>query len=190
MNQSKIPVRYARALFLLGKEKNILDKLAEEVKLLADFFDNTPALIPWLRSPVIKMQQKKDLFRKQFKGRLSELTLNFTDLVINKKRERHFPEIFRNFIHFYKTDAGISTLVLTTASEVDESIKNKVSLGFDSKNQKRHEIITRVKPSIIGGFMLQIDDLLYDASLATELKRLKKELTGQLMEETYKKKNN
>lgn len=189
MNQSKIPVRYARALFLFGKEKNILDKLAEEIKLLADFFENTPSLVSWLRRPVIKMRQKKDFFRKQFEGRLSEITLRFTDLVIIKKRERHFPEIFRNFIHFHKTDAGIKTLVLTTAFEVDESIKQKVILGFDKKNQKRHELVTRVKPSIIGGFMLQTDDLLYDASLATELKRLKKELTGQVIEETIKKRS-
>ncbi len=188
MDQSKIPVRYARALFLLGKEKNILDKLAEEITLLAGFFETTPLLVPWLRSPVIKMQQKKDFFRKQFEGRLSEITLKFTDLVIIKKRERHFPEIFRNFIHFHKTDAGIKTLILTTAFEVDESMKQKVSLGFDKKNQKRHELVTRVKPSIIGGFMLQTDDLLYDASLATELKRLKKELTGQIMETAVKTK--
>jgi len=187
MDQSKIPVRYARALFLLGKEKNILDRLAEDIKLLAEFFESTPSVTPWLRSPVIKMQQKKDAFRKQFKGRLSEITLKFTDLVITKKRERHFPGIFRNFIHLHKTDAGIKTLVLTTAFEVDESIKQKVSLGFDKKNKAGHELVTRVKPSIIGGFMLQTDDLLYDASLATELKRLKKELTGQVMEVAVKK---
>jgi F-type H+-transporting ATPase subunit delta len=178
MNQSKIPVRYARGLFLLGKEKKILDKLAEDIMLLSSFFENTPSLDDWLRSPVIKTQGKKDLFRNQFEGELSEETLGFLDLVINKKRERFFPGIFRNFIRLYKEEAGIKTLVLTTAVKIDDTIKQKLSLIFSLKDKTKHEFITRIKPSIIGGFMVQVDDLLYDASLATELKRIKKKLTG------------
>ncbi len=184
MNQSKIPVRYARALFLLGKEKKNLDKLSEDINLLAVFFENTPSLILWMRSPIIKMQQKKDLFHKHFEGQLNPETLKFVDLIISKNRENFFPGIFRNFMHFYKTDAGIKTLILTTAYKVDDLIKQRISHNFAQKTKFRHEFVTKVKPSLIGGFLLQVDDSLYDGSLATELKRLKKELTGQIIEET------
>lgn len=187
MNQSKIPVRYARALFLLGKEKGILDNLAEDVKQLSAFFEDIPDIISWLRSPVIKMQEKNDLFYKQFRGQISDTSLKFIDLVISKKREKYFPDIFRNFLIFQKADAGIKTLTLTTAIDIDEELKQKISMIFGEKNNIRHEIFSRVKPSILGGFMIQADDDLYDASLATELKRLKKELTGQVREETFKK---
>ncbi len=187
MDQSKIPVRYGKALFLLGKEKGILEELYREIQMLAEFFQNTPAVAPYLKSPLIKMQTKKDLFSKHLKDALSDVTLRFIDLVISNKRERYFPDIFRNFIQFYKADAGIKTLVLTTAVEMDDAMKRMVSLSFDKKNNVRHELVTRVKPSLIGGFMLQADDMLYDASIATELKRLKKELTGQVLEKTAKK---
>lgn len=178
MNQSKIPVRYARGLFLLGREKKILDKLAGDIMMLSSFFENTPSLDDWLRSPVIKTQGKKDLFRSQFEEEFTDETLDFLDLVISKKRERFFPGIFRNFIRLYKEEAGIKTLVLTTAVKIDDTIKQKLSLVFSDKGKSGHEFITRIKPSMIGGFMVQIDDLLYDASLATELKRMKKKLTG------------
>ena len=180
MNQSKIPVRYAKALFLLGKEKGVLTGLAGDAKLLADFFNSTPDLMPWLQNPIVKMDVKKDLFHRQFKGRMSPLFFRFIELVISKKRERFFPDILRNFINFQKAEAGIKTMVLTTAIEVDDTLKQKISLDFSKNNKTEHDLVARVKPSIIGGFMLQIDDLLYDASLATELKRLSDELTGQM----------
>ncbi len=187
MDQSKIPVRYAKALFLYGKEQGILSKLAEDVDLFADFFEQNPSVIPWLINPVIKIQQKKDAFTKHFKDNVSEISLRFLELVISKKREKFFPAIFRNFIHLYKADAGIKTLVLTSVTEVDDVIKQKISHRYQKHHKKGHEIVTRIKPSIIGGFMLQIDDLLYDASLSTELKRLRKELTGQVIEKNIKK---
>ncbi len=183
MNQSQIPVRYARALFLSGKEKKILDKISNDILILDSFFKNNPSINAWLKSPVIKAEDKKNLFRKEFEDRISKITLKFINLVINKKREQYFTDIFRNFLQFHKTDAGIRTLVLTTATGIDQVISQKVSHRFDQRDKTNHELVTRIKPSIIGGFMLQIDDILYDASIATELKRLKKELTGQVKQE-------
>ena len=180
MNQSKIPVRYAKALFLLGKEMGMLDTLVKDIKLLSAFFENNPALIPWLSSPIIKMADKKELFRKQFGENISQPAYRFIDLVITKQRERFFPSIFRDFISFYKADAGIKTLIFTTAVKADEAIKEKLCHLYAQKNQSGYELIAREKPSIMGGFMLQVDDILYDASLATELKKLKKELTAQV----------
>ncbi len=187
MDQSKIPVRYARALFLLGKEKGIIDKLAADINLLSEFFINTPSVTFWLKNPVIKPEQKKSTLRKHFEGKVTETTIKFVSLVISKNREKYFPDIFRNFIRFYKADAGIRTFILTTAVKADAVIKQSVGLKFAKEQTTGHEIITKVKPSIIGGFMVQCDDLLYDASVATELNRMKKELTGQVIEEAIRK---
>jgi F-type H+-transporting ATPase subunit delta len=182
MNESKIPVRYARALFLHGKEMGILDKLAGDITLLAGFFEKTPALMPWLRSPVVRMQAKKDMLHKNFDRYVSETTIRFVDLVISKKRERYLPDMFRDFLGFYKADAGIKTFVLTTATGVDISIINKLNQEIKREGMPDHELITRVRPAILGGFMLQADDMLFDASVSTSLKKLKKELTTQIRE--------
>ena len=187
MNDSKIPVRYARALFLAGKEKKMLEKIAADINIFMKFYEKTPSLVPWLRSPIISTREKKDLLRQHFKSRLSGITLKFIDLVLTRKRERYFPDIFRNFIHFHKVEAGIKTLVLTTATEIDEVTAQNLSLRFEKEGKPRNELVKKVKPSIIGGFMLQIDDILYDASVLTELKMLKKELVRQFREEAFNK---
>jgi F-type H+-transporting ATPase subunit delta len=94
----------------------------------------------------------------------------------------------RNFLVFQRADAGIKTLTLTTAIEADDVFRQKISHLLFPKDSET-ELVSKIKPSIIGGFTLQVDDTLYDASLATEIKRLNKELTGQLMAQTGRKKN-
>jgi F-type H+-transporting ATPase subunit delta len=187
MNESKIPVRYARALFLFGKEKEMLEKIAGDATLFMEFYQKTPSLVPWLRSPLVSTREKKELLRQHFESRFSEITLKFIDLVLTKRRERYFPDIFRYFIHLHKTEAGIKTIILTTAVEIDEITARNLSLRFEQEGKPPNEIIKRVKPSIIGGFMLQIDDTLYDGSVSTELARLKNELASQVREDTVKK---
>jgi F-type H+-transporting ATPase subunit delta len=187
MNDSKIPVRYARALFLAGKEKKMLEKIAGDVNIFMEFYEKTPSLVPWLRSPIISSREKKDLLRQHFESRFSGVTLKFIDLVLTRKRERYFPDIFRDFIHFYKIEAGIKTLVLTTAVPIDEVTAQNLSMRFEVEGKPRNDLIKKIKPSIIGGFMLQIDDNLYDASVSNELKMLKKELARQVREESFDK---
>ncbi len=187
MNQGKVPLRYAKALFLKGKEENMLQELSEDIKILSSFFENSPSVISWLRSPIININEKKDFFRQQLNGQLSDTSFKFIDLVIKNKREKYFPAILKKFINFQENDAGIKILILTTAIDIDEALKQKIYKSFEKKYNSRIHLITRVKPSILAGFIIQIDDLLYDASLATELKKLKKKLTGQVREETFKK---
>jgi F-type H+-transporting ATPase subunit delta len=180
MNHSKIPVRYAKALFLLGKEKGMLAGIAEEVGMVESFISGTPYLISWLNSPAVKLSDKKKLFRKQFHSRVSPPVMKLIDLVIDKQRERFLPEILRNFMLFQKAEAGIKTVILTTAIDPDEELKQKVRLHFSKNLDSGFELVTRVRESIIGGFTIQIGDLFYDASVLAQLKRLSKELTGSV----------
>ncbi len=187
MNQVKIPLRYAKALFIKGIEENMLQELSEDIKILSSFFENSPSVISWLGSPIIDIKEKNDFFRQKLNGQLTDTSFKFIDLVIRNKREKYFPAILKKFIKFQENDAGIKILILTSAIEIDEALKQRISKIFEKKYNSRIHLFTRVNPSIMGGFIIQTDDLLYDASLATELKRLKKELTRQVMEKSAKK---
>ncbi len=188
MNHGKIPLRYAKALFLKGIEKNMLQELSEDIKILSSFFENSPSVISWLGSPVIDIQEKNDFFRQELNGQLTDISFKFIDLIIKNKREKYFPAILKKFIEFQENDAGIKIIILTTAIEIDEAFEQKISRIFEKKYNSKIHLFTRVNPSILAGFIIQTDDQLYDASLATELKRLKKELTGQVLEKSATKK--
>lgn len=177
MNQSKIVVRYSKALFILSQEKNILDAISKDMLLIYRTCNSVSEFMTMIESPVAKPSQKKETLNAIFKSSVNELTMKFLDLLVINKREAYIRDIARYFIDLYRTDQGIKSAVLTTASEIDEETRNKVSeLIKRSFNTKEVELDTNVNKDLIGGFILKVDDKQFDASISSHLKEVKRKL--------------
>jgi len=170
MRNKLIAQRYSKALIDLAVERNQL----EDVKADIDFIRST--MIPELRvtmaSAVISYHKKIDVWRAVFKDRLTPLTFSFFDLVFSKRRELVLPEIADEFIEKYRELKGIEILEITTAIEISEELKNNLRNRFQNlprfKN-KTVEIRTKVDETILGGFIAQSHDILFDASIKNDL---------------------
>jgi F-type H+-transporting ATPase subunit delta len=129
-----------------------------------------------LRSPVVKADAKISAINAVTAGKVSPLTTSFIQLMASKAREAVLPEIITSFINQYKEHKGIKTVKLTTAVPVSDAVKAEIisqvkkSGGYD--NLELQEI---VDPNIIGGFVLQADDKLIDASIAYDLKNISRQ---------------
>lgn len=177
MNQSKIVVRYSKALFLLSQEKNILDAISKDMLLIYKTCNSVSEFMTMIESPVAKPSQKKETLNAIFKSSVNELTMKFLDLLVQNKREAYIKDIARYFIDLYRADQGIKSAVLTTASEIDEETRNKVSeLIKRSFNTKEVELDTNVNKDLIGGFILKVDDKQFDASISSHLKEVKRKM--------------
>lgn len=176
MDRSTINVRYAKAFFSSAKEKGLLDKLKADIGLVLEVCKTSDDFIFLLESPVVKTSKKAALIKTIFEGKVEELTLNFLLLVVQNKREIHIPGIFRNFLDLIRRDQNIRSAVLTTAREVDPKTVNKVEMLLSKELQATVELKTQVNPDILGGLVLRIDDKQYDASMATQLKKVKQTL--------------
>lgn len=176
MDQSAITVRYAKAFFSLAKEKNILDTLKKDVELVAGVCKESADFILLLESPIVKTSKKIALITSIFSGKVDELTLNFLHLVTQNKREIHIPAICRNFLGLTRADQNIKSAVLTTATEINSETIKKIETLMGKELNAKIELSTTVKPEIIGGIVLRLDDKQYDASIATQLKKIKQKL--------------
>jgi len=176
MDQSAITVRYAKAFFSLAKEKNILDTLKKDVKLVADVCSESADFILLLESPIVKTSKKIALITSIFSGKVDDLTLNFLHLVTQNKREIYIPSICRNFLGLTRADQNIKSAVLTTATEINSETVRKIETLMGKELNAKIELSTTVKPEIIGGIVLRLDDKQYDASIATQLKKIKQKL--------------
>ena len=126
MNESKISVRYAKALFLLGKEQNILPRLREDIELLNDSISSITELKDFLINPVNKSLRKLKVLNNAFKDRFHPVTNSFIALVIKNKREAFLLSISRVFIDLFKKDTGIKSATLTTSRAIDKELRNKI----------------------------------------------------------------
>jgi F-type H+-transporting ATPase subunit delta len=177
MNDSKISVRYSRALFQSALEKNILDKVDQDMKFISEIC-KIPETKEFLHSPIIVPSKKEAIFHKILGDNVEKLTLSLIDLVVKNGREAFIPAIARVFIHETKKYKGITESVLTTAVKVDAKIKKQISDLISDVFKTKVELEEVIDNELIGGFILRIDDNYIDASIRNKLRKIKKELMG------------
>ncbi len=176
MDQSAITVRYAKAFFATAKEKKLLGKLKDDIQMVLEVCSSSKDFILLLESPIVKTSKKSALIKSIFEGKVEELTLNFLLLIAQNKREVHIPGICRNFLNLTREDQNIKSAVLTTATEVNAATLKKVKDLLGKELGATIELTAQVNPDILGGIVLRLDDKQYDASVATQLKKVKQSL--------------
>ncbi|MDR2888022.1 MAG: ATP synthase F1 subunit delta [Bacteroidales bacterium] len=180
MNESKISVRYSKALFDLALEKNILDSVGRDMLFISEVC-KLPDAKELLVSPVIEPSQKNDVLHKIFEGNVEKATLSLIDLVIKNGRANFIPAIARVFVAETMKYKGITKSTLTTAVEIDAKVKQQIIDMISVTFKTKVELEENIDPAIIGGFILKIDDNYIDGSVRNKLKKIKKELIGGAM---------
>lgn len=177
MNNGKISVRYARALFESALEKKLLDRVYQDMVFILDIC-SLPEMKEFLNSPIIVPTKKIEILHKITDKKIDNLTLSFIDLVVNKERESFLPSIARTFKHETKQFRGITESVLTTAVKVGPEIRQQISDLISGLFKTKVELTEIVNKEIIGGFILKIEDNYIDASVKNKLRKIEKELKG------------
>ncbi len=179
MNDSKISVRYSKALFQSALEKNIVDKVMTDMAFILEI-TRLPEMREFLESPIIPPSKKAEIFRNLLKGNVQETTITLVELLVKNGRESFLSAIARAFIHETRIHKGITEAVLTTAVPVDEKVRNQISELVADTFSTKVELSEVIDPEIIGGFILRVDDNYIDASLKNKLRKVRKELIGSI----------
>jgi len=168
-------VRYAKALFESASEKNILLKIRQDIEAVSEIC-RIPEFQYMLETPVMNESQKRQVLDTIFDKVLHPLTLSLLHLVFKNGRELYIEAIARNFIYMYKHDKGIKSVTFSSAVPVSGSMKKQIENILQKALNTSIELRTEDNKSLIGGFVIRIDNQLYDASIATSLKNVKKKL--------------
>jgi len=180
MNDSKISVRYSRALFQSALEKKILDEVNQDMIFISEIC-KIPETKEFIKSPIIVPSKKEAIFHKMLVDNVEKITLSVIDLIVKNGRESFIPAIARNFIHETKKYKGITETVLTTAVKVDDKVRKQITDLISEVFKTKVELKANVDPEIVGGFILQIDDNYIDASIKNKLRKIRKELRGSVI---------
>lgn len=176
MDQSKINVRYAKAFFTLAKEKGLTLELRKDADLISSVCATSSDFNLMLESPVVKTSQKIEVLKHIFEGKINVLSLNFLLLITENKRENFLAGIFRNLEEFYRWEEGIITAILTSAVPLNEALVVQIQKILEQEFNAKVELSQKVDVKLIGGFVLRVDDKQYDASLSTQLRKIREQL--------------
>jgi F-type H+-transporting ATPase subunit delta len=176
MQNPRLANRYAKSLVDLATEKNQLEAVYADMKYMQAVCAGNKDFVSLLKSPIIKADKKANIINAVTAGKVSEITQLFNQLLVTKGRESELPEIVEAFIEQYNAIKGIHIVTLTTATEVSDvvktSIENKVKAAQGIGNIELH---TKVSEDLIGGFVLEFNNNLVDASVARDLRDVKKQ---------------
>ena len=180
MKDKKVVKRYAKALFDLAVEQNVLEKIKADALLINSVCVSSRDFMLVLRSPIIKDVKKIKIMKDIFGNHVQKMTLSFMNIITRNRRESILPEIANQFIEIYKEHNNIITAQLTTAVELGSEVSNKINALLREQTKAEIELHENIEDSIIGGFVLEFDEKQYDASVVKSLQDLRKEFDKNL----------
>jgi F-type H+-transporting ATPase subunit delta len=177
MKNPKLSDRYAKSLFDFAGERNQIEEVYGDLTLLANTLKENRELQMLLRNPVVPPNQKHQIFESVFNGTLHEITYQFVDLLLRKKREPDLDSICECFSKLYNQAHNVKTAHITTAQPLSEKLKSKIVSLLSEQTHATIKLKESVEPSILGGFVIQVDDYFLDTSVLTKINKLKQEFS-------------
>ncbi len=179
MQNPRLAERYAKSLIDLSVELKELDAVHDDVVLLQSVCNKSREFVLMLKSPIINADKKYKIVIAVTGGKISKITQTFIKLLSSKNRESNLPQILSSFLHQYNVIKNIHRVKLTTAVPVSEEIKNSfIEKIKEAASIENIELETRVNENVIGGFMLEMDGKLIDATILRDLKDVKKQFAN------------
>ncbi len=176
MNNPRLAGRYAKSLLDLAVEQNQLEVVFADMKLLKQVCSGNPDFVALLKSPIISSDKKLAIIDAILKDKISKLTHLIVRLLTDKSRENRMPEIVNAFIEQYNVLNHIYKVKITTASELSSDLESFILNKIRTeKNIEKLEVEKEIDESLIGGFKMQMGDLLVDASILRDLLDVKKQ---------------
>ncbi|MEO8711302.1 MAG: ATP synthase F1 subunit delta [Parafilimonas sp.] len=176
MPNLRLATRYAKSLIDLSVERDQLETVYNDMRFMQQVTKMSREFVNLLRSPIVNADKKRAVIDAITKNRISQITDVFIKLLITKGRESNMPEIIAAFIDQYNKIKGIHKVKLTTATSIGDDLKNAII--FKLKNEAKLENVeldTKVDDKLIGGFVLEFNNNLVDASVLRDLKDISKQ---------------
>jgi F-type H+-transporting ATPase subunit delta len=176
MLNPRLAARYAKSLMDIAIEKGELESIKKDVEFLQRIISSSPELRTLFRSPIIQTDKKQAALNALLKDRIGVITTAFIRLLVHKNRESVMPEILSAFKEQYNTLKGIHKVKFITAKPISEELRDGLLRKFKVDAHIEHvELITEVQEDIIGGFILEYDNKLIDASIIRGLRDVKRQ---------------
>jgi F-type H+-transporting ATPase subunit delta len=167
---------YAETLLEVAQDENAVDRVADEVAAVRRALRETPRLGDFLASPRIEAPRKKAALRAALQDRLSEPTLRFLEVVIDRDRQDILPEILETFTARVGELRNEEVLEVTSAVSLDETLRQRVRDTFARATGRRIVLRERVDPSLRGGIVVQLGDTRIDGSVRARLDDLRRRM--------------
>ena len=164
---------YAEALFDVAKERGKLDAIRDELVQFADAVGSNRELQVFFFSPYFSSAEKVEGLKRGVSGADAEL-VNFFELLIEKGRMTEVFRIRSEFEELWKRENRQLEVTVTSAVELDPAVVARVGEEIERQTGQKVDLASDVDEDILGGIVLQVGNMVLDASIRSRLEKLRK----------------
>lgn len=180
MKQTILARRYSKALFSVSKEENTFEKYSETLQEIGSLFASSPELVDALTNPLYPMDAKEKVMAAIANSMgVDKIMTNFLGLLVQKKRAEILPEIAEEFQTMVNEEKNIVHGSVVSAVELSSDLQSNVQATLEKLTGKKVQLSTGVDPSIIGGIIAKVGDLVLDGSIKAQLVSLNDSIKGR-----------
>ena len=164
---------YSRSLFEVAQDKGDLDRVHEELGQFADALDENGDLRVFFFSPYFSSQEKKDGIA-QLIDDADESFVRFLELLAERHRMPVIFRIRRRFDELWREENKLLPVTVTSAVDLDREVVEGIGKRIEEQTGQRVDLSSRVDPDVLGGLVLQVGNMVLDASVRNRLEQLRK----------------
>jgi F-type H+-transporting ATPase subunit delta len=164
---------YARSLFEVAKEHDVLDRVHDELGEFADALDDNRDLQVFLFSPYFSSDEKRDGVKKIVSD-ADERIVNFLELLAERHRMPALFRIRREFEALWAEEHQLLPVTVTSAVELDEGLVDDIGKRIQEQTGREVELSSNVDPDVLGGLMVRVGNMVLDGTVRNRLERLRK----------------
>ncbi|RYY34472.1 MAG: ATP synthase F1 subunit delta [Sphingobacteriaceae bacterium] len=183
MSELTVASRYAKSLIDLATEQNSVEAVRADMSVFLKILRENPQLKAVLSNPIISQSKKTAIVKEVFGNSVSKVTLAFLNIMISKGRGEVIYATAHELINQYNIKENILKATVVSATPLTAENKAKLTADVQAATGSKEVILeTKVDPDLIGGFVLTVGDRQIDTSIASDLKKLKKEFAQKVVQ--------
>ena len=175
MKDARAAIRYAKAILNLAKDSKEETVVNDDMLFISATISENDEFEVMLRSPIVKSTDKIKVLNALFDGKVNNITLGLFHLLQDNKRIAMLHSIAKQYAIIYNFDKHMQVAKVTTAVPLTKEIEVKILEKIVALTGKKANLENVINESILGGFILRVGDIQYDASISNYLNELKKE---------------
>ncbi|MCB1308303.1 MAG: ATP synthase F1 subunit delta [Leptospiraceae bacterium] len=154
-----------------------LDEAAEELKQVVSAVQSDELVWRFFQSPVLSPEDKINVLNSVIKPVVSETLYNFLGTLIKRRRFEYLPEIEQHFLRLVDDRLERRHVIVESAVALDDAQQEQLTKTLTERLKRSVVLVARVRPELIGGFLLRSEDLLIDTTLRNRLRRMRNQMT-------------
>ena len=178
LENNKVAARYAKALFESTSASGEVDKVASDLAVAHELFQQVPSLQRFLENPAVSMDEKQRFLDEQFGKTVGPWVLRLLKLLVENQRVAIFSQLVKQFNACQLQQANAAQAEVVSAIELEEELRNRIRKTLETTfGFSRVDIQNRVDPGLLGGVIIKLQDQVIDGSYIGRLEEMRKQFS-------------